>query len=171
MSICLSKSLGAPVGSILVGPSDFIEEARRCRKALGGGMRQAGVIAAAGIVALSKGPGRLEEDHHHTKHLATKVNEMGTGVIEVDLSTVETNMAMLKVLPHSKLTPEVLVKRLAQSTEQEIQTLGEDIRVLAYPMTATSVRVVIHCDITPEDIERAIKKFAFVFDEIRKSDN
>lgn len=131
-------------------------------------MRQAGVIAAAGIVALSKGPTRLEADHRHVKHLASKVNELGTGLIEVNLVTVETNMAMLKVTPNSQLTPELLVGRLAQSTQEEVQVLGEDIRVLAYPMTSTSVRVVVHCDITPQDIDRAIRKFKFVFEEFRK---
>ena len=87
--------------------------------------------------------------------------------MEVDLATVETNMAMLKVLPGSKLTPDILVRRLAQSTEKEVKQLGVDIRVLAYPMTSTSVRVVVHCDITAADIERAIKKFKFVFEDFR----
>src|SRR6185369_6134722 len=75
IQFCLSKGLGAPVGSLLCGAAGFIAEARWVRKMFGGGMRQAGVIAAAGLVALQKGPGRLAEDHAHARLLAAAVAE------------------------------------------------------------------------------------------------
>jgi threonine aldolase len=87
---CLSKGLSCPLGSVVAGSREFIEKARGCRKCLGGGMRQAGVIAAAGIVALDQMVERLAEDHAHAKLLAQGVNEVSG--LRVDLNTVETNM-------------------------------------------------------------------------------
>lgn len=88
VSICLSKGLGAPVGSLVVGTKSFIEQALRCRKALGGGMRQAGILAAAGIIALQKGPARMVLDHSFTKQIALAAQESGHGVVDVDLNSV-----------------------------------------------------------------------------------
>ena len=95
--MCLSKGLGAPVGSLIAGSHEFIERPRRCRKALGGGMRQAGILAAAGLVALEKGPLRMVDDHKFTRRIAQAACEAGHGVVSVDIDTVETNMVMLKV--------------------------------------------------------------------------
>ncbi|CEG27461.1 low-specificity L-threonine aldolase [Bacillus sp. B-jedd] len=95
VQICLSKGLGAPVGSLLAGNRDFIQKARKWRKRLGGGMRQAGVIAAPGLIALTKMPGRLHEDHQHARMLAegianirnvAVVNEVETNIVVVDVS-------------------------------------------------------------------------------------
>ncbi|XP_046642353.1 L-allo-threonine aldolase-like [Daphnia pulicaria] len=169
VSVCLSKGLGAPVGSLLIGTKHFIEEAHRCRKALGGGMRQAGILAAAGILSLTKGPTRLAQDHIFTKQLAVTAQEVGKGVVEVDLDTVETNMVMLKVEPISGATPNSIVKRFAESTEKEVHAIGQDIRLLAYPMTETNIRIVVHCSNTPEDIKLAQDKLGYVFDEIKQS--
>lgn len=92
---CLSKGLGAPVGSVLCGSNDFIDEARRYRKMLGGGMRQAGVLAAAGLYALSNNVERLQEDHDNARLLGEKLSELDD--LEVDLSRVQTNMVYANV--------------------------------------------------------------------------
>lgn len=134
-------------------------------------MRQAGIIAAAGILSLQKGPIRLVQDHIFTKQLAKTAQEVGQGVIEVDLETVETNMIMLKVNPESGSTPTSIVARLAISTEKEIQTIGQDIRMLAYPMTSENVRIVVHCSNTENEIKLAQEKLRFVFDEIRQKES
>lgn len=161
--------MGAPVGSLLVGSQAFIHEATRYRKALGGGMRQAGIIAAAGILSLTKGPLRLIQDHTFTKQLAAFTQEIGFGVLEVDLDTVETNMIMLKVRPESGATPASIVARLAKSTAEEKETIGKDIRLLAYPMTSVSIRIVVHCNNTEDDINLAKEKLKYVLNELREN--
>lgn len=93
VSICLSKGLGAPVGSVLCGPRDFIREARRWRKMLGGGMRQAGIIAAAGIYALQHNVARLREDHENAALLARELS--GVNGITLDIGRVQTNMVFI----------------------------------------------------------------------------
>jgi len=92
---CLSKGLGAPVGSMLVGPAEAMERARLFRKALGGGMRQAGVLAAAGLIALEQGPQRLHEDHAHARLLAEAL--AGIEGVEIDLDAVETNIVVFRL--------------------------------------------------------------------------
>ncbi|MEY4642110.1 MAG: L-allo-threonine aldolase, stereospecific [Pseudomonadota bacterium] len=94
VSVCLSKGLGAPVGSVLCGPRDFIREARRWRKMLGGGMRQAGIIAAAGIYALEHNIARLQQDHDNAALLAQAL--AGIDAITVDSERVQTNMVFMK---------------------------------------------------------------------------
>src|SRR5215470_15711678 len=92
IQFCLSKGLGAPVGSMIVGSRDFIERCRSIRKMLGGGMRQAGVLAAAGLVALEKGPGRLQIDHENAKVLARELASIPG--IAVDPAKVQTNIVI-----------------------------------------------------------------------------
>ena len=96
VSLCLSKGLGAPVGSVLCGPKDFIKQGRRWRKMLGGGMRQAGILAAAGIYALNNNVQRLEEDHRNAQLLAEKLNALDE--FEVDTTYLHTNMVFGKML-------------------------------------------------------------------------
>jgi threonine aldolase len=93
---CLSKGLGAPVGSMLVGSKELIGNARSVRKALGGGMRQAGILAAAGLVALEDGPGRLAEDHENARVLAEAV--AGSSKAEIDLDAVQTNIVIFRLV-------------------------------------------------------------------------
>ena len=102
---CLSKGLGAPVGSMLVGPSDFIEQARSVRKALGGGMRQAGILAAAGLIALEHGPTRLHEDHANARMLAEGLAAIPG--IQVDLATVQTNIVICDVSGTGRSSAEI----------------------------------------------------------------
>jgi threonine aldolase len=92
---CLSKGLGAPVGSMLTGSAELMERARLYRKALGGGMRQAGVLAAAGLIALQQGPGRLHEDHANARLLAEALSHMEGVAIDVD--AVETNIVIFRL--------------------------------------------------------------------------
>lgn len=128
---CLSKGLCAPVGSMLVGSAELMAQARIYRKALGGGMRQAGVLAAAGLVALEAMPGRLQEDHANARLLAEAlVNIEG---VEIDPETVETNIVIFRLT--GALKPAELVARL--------KARG----VLASAVGPTAVRLVTHNDV------------------------
>ncbi len=141
---CLSKGLGAPVGSMLAGPADFIEKARHVRKMLGGGMRQVGVIAAAGIIALQKMVDRLSEDHRRAKTLAYALSEMPG--IEIDPENIETNIIFFKVKREDLTAPE-LVEKLKEHG------------VLALSMSDEDIRMVTHKDVDDGDIRHAIETF------------
>ncbi len=145
LMFCLSKGLCAPVGSILAGPKDFIKEARRIRKYLGGGMRQAGIIAAAGIVALDKMIDRLEEDHRRAKKLAVEI--AGFNSIEVNPTDVITNFVMIKL---KSMDADTFLKKLAEHN------------VWALPFNSTLVRIVTHKDIDDDDIVRAVNSIKAV---------
>ena len=105
---CLSKGLGAPVGSMLVGSAELMDRARLFRKALGGGMRQAGILAAAGLIALEQGPGRLHEDHANARMLAETLS--ATERVSIDPDTVETNIVIFQLT--GKLSAAELAARL-----------------------------------------------------------
>lgn len=136
VSICLSKGLAAPVGSVLLGSEEFIRRAHRYRKMFGGGMRQAGVIAAAGIVALETMVKRIVEDHARAKVLAQRLSELTD--ISLDMTTVQTNMIFFKC-------PDApgLVKRMAEQG------------VLCNALGFSTIRLVTHYQISDEDIETA----------------
>ena len=142
IQFCLSKGLGAPVGSVIVGSREFIERCRSIRKMLGGGMRQAGVLAAAGLVALEKGPARLQEDHDNARILAARLAEIPG--IALNLSKVQTNIVIFD-LTQSSLTSADFLSRLAQHN------------VLAVPVDAERVRMVTHLDVTREQVETAAR--------------
>ena len=139
---CLSKGLGAPVGSMLAGSKAFIEEARLVRKMLGGGMRQAGVLAAAGLVALEETPKRLHVDHENARFLAEGLAEMPG--IKIEPRKVVTNILFLDV-SGTGLTSFELSKRLASQG------------VLANGVTAATMRMVTHYDVDREGCERALQ--------------
>ncbi len=139
---CFSKGLAAPVGSVLVGPRDFIQEARRVRKLLGGGMRQAGVLAAAALVALNEMVDRLAEDHARARKLAERLLEIPG--IHLDLATVETNMVYFEV-HHPRITARELVQRMAEQG------------VLALVSPTGAIRMVTHHDVGDEDVDRAVE--------------
>jgi len=144
LMFCLSKGLSAPVGSVLVGPKDFIDYARRVRKALGGGMRQVGVLAAPGIVALTEMVDRLREDHERAKKLALSITELPG--ISLNPEHVQTNIIIFG-FAHPKISiPEFLVKM-------------KERKVLALATTG-GIRFVVHKDIDDEDVERAISAFS-----------
>ncbi len=140
ISICLSKGLGAPVGSLLLGNTDFIKKARRLRKVLGGGMRQAGYMAAAGIYALQHNIERLELDHNHAKYIA---HQLIKKEIIGKMMPVETNILIFEV-----------------TGSYSAQTFTDHLRmhdVLCIPISTTQVRMVMHLDILPEMIENLVR--------------
>jgi threonine aldolase len=138
--VCLSKGLGAPVGSILGSDRARIAEARRIRKRLGGGMRQAGVLAAAGLVALEEMAGRLVEDHARARRLAERLGAVPG--LRVDAQRVETNILMVEV-EHPKWD----APRFADALRAE--------GVLCLPMDRARVRMVTHYDVDDAGVERA----------------
>ncbi|KAM6896975.1 threonine aldolase 1 [Xenentodon cancila] len=161
VSVCLSKGLGAPVGTMLAGPQDFISKAVRCRKVLGGGMRQAGVLAAAGKLALQDMVGRLGEDHRNAKTFALALLDCDASLFAVDISAVETNILRFR-LQDSTLSPHEFCARMAEVGEGEGAALGQGVQVLMYPHFENSVRAVWHLGISSEDTQLAIQKMRFV---------
>jgi threonine aldolase len=140
VSVCLSKGLGAPVGSVIAGSSEFINEARHYRKIFGGGMRQAGVLAAAGLYALDHNVGRLKEDHEKARYLATELSLVrGFGI---DLSSVQTNIVIISVEKSGKSPEEVLSILKSRGV---LLTLGNYM----------GVRAVTHLDVSMDQVKRA----------------
>jgi threonine aldolase len=146
VSCCLSKGLGAPVGSIIAGSKEFIKSAYRVRKAWGGGMRQAGVIAAAGLYALKNNISRLAEDHEKAKQLANVIAENPN--LEIDLKAVQTNIIIFKPL---------------NSSVSEAQQKCRDEGLLLSVGKTDSLRAVTHLDVTFSDIEKSIEIINKVF--------
>jgi threonine aldolase len=139
---CFSKGLGAPVGSMLLGSRPFIEEARRWRKLLGGGMRQVGVLAAAALVALEETPPRLHEDHANAKLLAQGVAELrGVGI---DAEKIATNIVIFDV-SQTGMTADEICARLK---ERDVLASG----------FGASIRMVTHYDVSREGIETTLKE-------------
>jgi len=139
---CLSKGLSAPVGSILAGSKEFIQRARKNRKMLGGGMRQAGILAAAGIIALENMVKRLEEDHKNARILGEGLADISG--IKVDLETVQTNMVYFDL------------NKSGMDTYQFLPELAE-YNILGSPRPPTKVRLVTHYGINEDDIYATIK--------------
>lgn len=139
---CLSKGLGAPVGSIMCGSREFIEKARVVRKMLGGGLRQVGVLAAAGMIALEDGPAWIAEDHANARRLAEGLSQLDG--IGIDAASVKTNIVIFSV---EKLgfTAAEFVERLAGAG------------VLAGAVSAHEVRFVTHHDVSTADCDRAVE--------------
>lgn len=140
VSVCLSKGLGAPVGSLLCSTSGFIKEARRWRKTLGGGMRQAGLLAAAGIFALENNIQRLEQDHKNTALLANGLAEIPE--LKVDYASAQTNMVFVEV-------PENKAVRLEEDLKQKSILI----------QGGANVRLVTHMDVGTDDIHRVVTAF------------
>ena len=148
IQFCLSKGLGAPVGSMIVGSREFIERCRSIRKMLGGGMRQAGVLAAAGLIALEKGPKRLQVDHDHAKLLATGLAAVPG--ITLNPAKVQTNIVIFNL------------KTSGWSSSDFLQTLAKR-DVLAVPVDNERVRMVTHLDVDRNDVEKAAAAVQEVF--------
>lgn len=142
ISICLSKSLGCPVGSLLLGKKDFIKKGRRVRKVFGGGMRQAGFIAAAGIYALQNNIERLADDHAHAKQIAKSIV---TKEFVQQVLPVETNIIIFE-LKNSLTAPDLVAKLKEHS-------------ILAYAISPNRVRLVVHLDISKEMVAKTIEAF------------
>jgi len=142
VSFCLSKGLAAPVGSVVCGSRNFIEEARRARKVLGGGMRQAGILAAAGIVALTEMIERLAEDHDNARRLAEGL--AGINGLSVDPKSVKTNIVYINI-GHNDLPSNDLADRLSREGG-----------VLLLPTGPRQMRAVTNYHITADDVEYAV---------------
>ena len=140
ISICLSKGIGTPVGSLLLGKTDFIRKARRVRKVFGGGMRQAGYLAAAGIYALENNINRLEEDHQHARQIAAALSKKD---FVGKMMPVETNIIIFEVL--GSYTPKEFCIKLQQHD------------ILCLPISKTQVRMVTHLDITKEMLKNLLQ--------------
>ena len=154
VNVCLSKGLGAPVGSLVVGSKDFIEQAHRFRKRLGGGMRQVGIIAAAGLYAIENHRSRLVEDHRRAKRLGETIDSMD--VFKVDLDSLDTNIIILDGSPGGLSGPAVN------------ETLREN-GVLGTSFGGTTVRLVTHLDIHDADLNRTIEVFHRCFGSVKVS--
>jgi threonine aldolase len=145
---CLSKGLGAPVGSLLVGSRNFIEQARVYRKALGGGMRQAGVLAAAGLIALEQGPLRLDEDHRNAKFLAEGLASI-RGISMVP-AKVKTNILVFDI-SGTGMSSDEMTRELAARN------------ILAAGISAHAVRLVTHVDVDGAACARALEVVREIF--------
>jgi threonine aldolase len=143
ISICFSKSLGCPVGSLLLGKKDLIKKARRVRKAFGGGMRQAGFLAAAAIYALQNNIDRLAEDHLHAKQIAEAIAKK---IFIKQVLPVETNIIIFEL--NDPVTAPALVAKL------------KELDILGYAIAPNRVRLVVHLDISKEMVDQTIQKFS-----------
>ncbi|HVX25020.1 MAG TPA: low-specificity L-threonine aldolase [Parafilimonas sp.] len=140
ISICLSKGLGAPVGSVIISTKNFITKARRVRKVFGGGMRQAGILAAAGIYALDNNIERLSQDHEHAKQLANALQQKD---FVGEIFPVETNIVIFEV--HGKYTAAQLAEKFKEQN------------ILVIAISKTHVRMVTHLNITAEMVNNTIE--------------
>ena len=141
---CLSKGLGAPVGSMLTGSREFIEKARTYRKLFGGGMRQVGVLAAAGLIALEHSPARLHEDHANARHLAEGLARLPG--VRVGLRKVQTNIVIFDVRDTARTAAQISGSLAAR-------------QILASPTSEHELRMVTHCDVDRAGIDRALAAF------------
>ncbi|HLU37782.1 MAG TPA: GntG family PLP-dependent aldolase, partial [Planctomycetota bacterium] len=139
VSLCLSKGLGAPVGSVVAGSAEFVAEAHRARKAFGGGMRQAGILAAAGLIALREGPALLAADHARARRMACAFAVLPG--LSVDVDAVESNILMVDL---AAAEPSALLEHLA----------ARGVRALA--VGPRRIRFVTHRDVGDADVERCI---------------
>ena len=151
VQFCLSKGLGAPVGSMIVGSVPFIERCRSIRKMVGGGMRQAGVLAAAGLVALDKGPNRLHIDHENARVLAQELARIPG--IRLNPAAVQTNIVIYDVQKSGLSSAEFLAELALR-------------RVLGVPVDQERIRMVTHLDVNRNDIEKAAATIREMLDEL-----
>jgi len=144
ITCCLSKGLGAPIGSMIIGSAGFIEKCRRRRKILGGGMRQVGILAAAGLYAVKNNIGRMVEDHENARFLMTEL--AGVEALRIDMNRVQTNILLVDIVS-------------GQSAE-EVLGLMKGVGVLAIPFGPRTLRLVTHRDVTRADCEEAVGRLA-----------
>jgi threonine aldolase len=155
VSMCLSKGLGAPVGTCLVGSAEAIARARRVRKRLGGGMRQAGILAAAGIYALEHNVERLADDHILAKEIAAGLSVLDE--IDVDVGHVETNMILVRTVARG-LTARALVEA------------AEEMGVCIYDAAPTEIRLVTHMDVPADAVREVPRRFREALHSVLVSD-
>jgi threonine aldolase len=147
VSVCFSKGLGAPVGSALLGKKDFIAKARRVRKMFGGGMRQAGIVAAGALYAVKNHYSRLTEDHENAQEFAQKIADIPG--VEVELETVQTNIVIFSLIENNAKDSVAALKR----HDVLMNALGD-----------SQVRAVTHLGVGRADILEAVDRIAAVLE-------
>jgi len=147
VSVCLSKGLGAPIGSMVIGSAEFVAKSRRQRKLFGGGMRQVGIIAAAGLYALKHNVNRLAEDHANARLLAEGLNHFE--IFDVDLNRVETNIVVAGIA----------TDETAESVLEKLREVG----VWGVPFGPKRIRMVAHLDVSRADCEEALERIGKLF--------
>ncbi|GAB2277624.1 Putative low-specificity L-threonine aldolase 1 [Dionaea muscipula] len=152
VSVCLSKGLGAPVGSVIVGSQSFISKARAMRKTLGGGMRQVGILCAAAIIALKQNVSKLQGDHEKAKRLADGLNQIKG--LKVDVESVETNIVYFDILESTNVTAKQLCKML------------EEHGILVIPESSSRIRIVIHHQISENDVLCTLSSIQLAVDSL-----
>jgi threonine aldolase len=150
VSVCLSKGLGAPIGSVIAGTEDFIKKARRNRKMYGGGMRQVGIIAAAGIYAIENNFNRIAEDHRNARLLAGRLSQIEG--IQIEKESVQTNIIVINIEKSKKDVSQVI---------EQLKSKG----VLVVAFGKNKIRAVTHLDVDRNDILETVEKFGEVFGE------
>lgn len=148
LSVCFSKGLGAPIGSMIIGSSNFIEQAKKYRKIFGGGMRQVGILAAAAEYGLDNNFERLEEDHQKAAYLADELSNIRS--LHIKRANVQTNMVMIDIEGTGR-------------TQSEVLNLLKNRSILCTPERSTWIRAVTHLDVTMEDIRQTSKVFKSLF--------
>lgn len=174
VSFCLSKNLCCPAGSLLVGSKKFVDLARRYRKSLGGGMRQIGFLAAAGLCALETIVPKLKFDHEHAQQLAKAINDLNSEIFKVDVKNLHSNILMIKVEENAKnITALDLSNRLAEVQENEVESgiCDGDRKPLMIKSNCKNMqilRIVFYHQINDELTQLAIKKIVHVMKELEK---
>ncbi|MPC19507.1 putative low-specificity L-threonine aldolase 2 [Portunus trituberculatus] len=163
-TLCLNKGLGAPMGSVIAGTRDFITRAQKMRKIMGGGLHQAGMMAAAGLWALDHRVPKLSADHTNARAIAQCVQEEHSSAITVDLKSVQTNIVLLHC-DNIRVDAKKLCQRLSSVTDREAHELGEQVVVMMMPLTDTCVRFMTHCDVRKDEVKTVIKKLRYVIQE------
>lgn len=168
---CLSKNLCCPVGSVLLGTKTFINEARRYRKALGGGMRQAGFLAAPGLYAMENIVPLLGIDHQHARQLAEAIDNLKSSIFQVELENLQTNILMIKVNKNSmNIAAQDFCNRLAEVKESEVANgicdeMKTPIIIKSGVKNASTLRVVFYRQIDDQLTQLAIKKVSHIIGE------
>lgn len=172
VQFCLSKNLCCPVGSLVVGTKQFADQARRFRKALGGGMRQIGFLAAAGLCALETIVPKLKFDHEHARQLATAVDNLNSKIFKVDLENLHSNILMIKSVDNPKnITGNDLSNRLAEVRDDEVKngicdSNQKPIMIKTNCKNVQTMRVVFYHQIDDELTQLAIKKICYAIKEL-----
>ncbi|NXP76281.1 THA2 aldolase, partial [Ramphastos sulfuratus] len=161
VSMCFSKGLGAPAGAVLAGRREFIAEAWRVRKLLGGGMRQVGVLAAAARLGLEQAEATLRRDHDNARCFAEGIQELNLPLFSVNLAAVETNIVMVNITGRWP-SPAEFCQRLQAVSEEELAETSQAVSVLMFPWSACTLRAVWHRDVLTHDTELAKNKLEFV---------
>ena len=158
VSVCLSKGLGAPVGSLVSGSKEFIQQCGRIRKSLGGGMRQVGVLAAAGIVAIDTIAPLLYKDHDNAQHLANGLYKLRDHGISIDISTVRTNMVMFNIK-----RDDLSADRFCELLDNPVDS--SEAPVVKIAKQSNIIRVVVHHQVTRDDINLALERISDILKE------